>query len=131
MIINGDKLAGTPAFKLSRLPNRTPIDNLSVYRVEVKDPPPTFNKGDGYDSGRNLLGALLIGPSWRVVGWVIGERGEWRAYRTHVNGGHFAAPWQGPTVRKLARVRGSERATVALAGRALVAHVVSGNEALA
>lgn len=54
--------------------------NGSLYLVERLRPAPTFNKGDGYDSGRNLLGALLIGPMYDTVGYVVGRRGAWSAY---------------------------------------------------
>lgn len=52
----------------------------SLYVVERLRPAPTFHKGDGYDGGRNLLGALLIGPTWDTVGYVVGGRGMWHAY---------------------------------------------------
>lgn len=51
----------------------------SVYAIEVLEGAPTFNQGDGYDGGRNLLSMALIGPYWRPIGWVIGKRGDWRA----------------------------------------------------
>jgi hypothetical protein len=59
---------------------RTLLGGASLYAVERLRPAPTFSKGDGKDDGRNLLGALLIGPSWDVVGYVAGSRGAWSAY---------------------------------------------------
>lgn len=61
-----------------RIPGKT--YGLSLYVVEAQSPPPTFNVGDGRDNGRNLLGALLIGPSWVAIGYVLGSRGHWCAY---------------------------------------------------
>lgn len=71
-------------------------DGRTVYLIDRLDPPPAFEKGDGYDAGRNLLSAALIGPAWRAAGYVVGRRGEWRT-RDFYTGTEGAATY--PTVR--------------------------------
>ena len=69
------------------------LDNgLSLYVVETLNPPPTFTQGDGYDGARNLLGAVLIGPVYRTVGYVVGARGAWSAYTSQQWHDHGARP---------------------------------------
>lgn len=118
--IPADRLAGTPEARAVRLPEK--INGHSVYRIEYRDPPPTYNKGDGYDGGRNILSAVLIGMCWRGTGYVVGGRGDWAAY----------PEWPVKTVkRKRVYARTiARRATVREAGRALLASRF-GNEALA
>lgn len=86
-LITGDEDAGRPAVRFVRVPglvtkngneSRSKARGYSVYRVEVLKQAPTFNKGDGYDGGRNLISHLLIGPHWSTVAYVIGRKGEWR-----------------------------------------------------
>jgi hypothetical protein len=87
-------------------------DGRSLYVVERLRPAPTFNRGDGYDGGRNLLGALLIGPCWDTVGYVVGTRGAWHAYT--------ARDWYRHGSRRgLPLCQFGERATVAQAANLL------------
>jgi hypothetical protein len=85
---------------------------LSLYAVERLDPPPTFHKGDGKDDGRNLLGALLIGPTWRTVGYVVGRRGAWSAFTCE--------QWRQARGRKLPMSQLAPRATVDDAAESLL-----------
>jgi hypothetical protein len=77
--IQGRKLEGTPAGRAVKAPTPSGFKG-SVYRVEVREAPPRFSRGDERDDGRNILSAVLIGMSWTTVGYVVGHKGDWFAY---------------------------------------------------
>lgn len=90
------------------------VRGRSLYVVERLEGPPTFSVGDSKDDGRNLIAAVLIGSYYRMVGYVVGERGRWDAYTER----EWLA-WARDRRRRLPTHRAS-RLTVAAAASVLV-----------
>lgn len=123
VLIQGDKLSGTPQTRAVKVPAPAGYAG-SVYRVEVLEAAPRFNRGDGRDGGRNILAAVLIGIRWTQAGYVIGQRGDWFAYTEYPFQTKLVRPREGARRRRVAQyvpsLTGGRRATVREAAQVLV-----------